>query len=275
MSERTGEPAAPSATEERGRFAGKVALVTGASGGVGRAVACRLAAEGATAGLVGRNAGALRETAGMIEQAGGRALPIVADLGAGPDVERAVAELASAYGRLDLLAHVAGVFRAGPLTDLPEEDWDLLFAANVKSCFLLGRHAVPLMRATGGGAIVNVSSVFAFAAGKGSAAYAAAKAAVIALTKMMALDHIGEGIRVNCVAPGSMRTPLLEEAVAGLPDPEEALSRIGRLHPLGRLVDPAEAASLILYLLSEEARAIVGSCFVIDGGRLAQLGSAS
>ncbi|MFB9831508.1 SDR family NAD(P)-dependent oxidoreductase [Actinoallomurus acaciae] len=257
------------------RFNGKVALVTGASGGVGRAIAYGLAAEGAAVGVVGRDTGALRETVSMVERAGGRALPIEADIGVGSDVEHAVAELVTSYGRLDLLAHAAGVFRTGAVTDLPEEQWDLLFTTNVKSCFLLGRHAIPHMRAAGGGAIVNVSSVFAFAAGPGSAGYAASKAAVVALTKMMALDHIADGIRVNCVAPGSMRTPLLENAVAGHDDPEEALAGIGRLHPLGRLIDPTETASLVLYLLSDDARAVVGSCFTIDGGRLAKLGSAT
>lgn len=256
------------------RFDHKVALVTGASGGVGRAIARGLAVEGAAVGLIGRNTGALRETAAMIERDGGKALPIEADIGVGSDVERSVAELVAAYGRLDLVAHAAGVLRLGPATDMPEQDWDLLFRTNVKSCFLLGKHAVPHMRAAGGGAIVNVSSVFAFAAGPGSAGYAASKAAVLALTKMMALDHIADRIRINCVAPGSMRTPMLENAVAGLDDPEGALAGIGRLHPLGRLIEPAETASLVLYLLSDEAKAIIGSCFTIDGGRLAKLGAA-
>jgi NAD(P)-dependent dehydrogenase (short-subunit alcohol dehydrogenase family) len=259
------------------RFDGKVALVTGASAGLGRAIAVRLAAEGAAVGLVGRDREALAAATATIEGAGGVALPLVGDLRRDADVAGFVAALRERHGSLDLLAHAAGALRLGPLTELREDDWDLIFETNVKSCFLLARHAVPAMREAGGGAIVNVSSVFGAAASPGAAAYAASKAAVDALTRTMALDHIGEGIRVNCVAPGSMRTEMLERAAAerSPEDPEAALAAIGAMHPSGRLIATAEVASLVLYLLSDEAGAIVGTTYTIDGGRLAKLGTAA
>ena len=258
------------------RFDGKVGLVTGASSGLGKMVATALAAEGAAVGALGRDRSALAETVSAIEAQGGRALALTGDLRAATDVEAAVAATVDAYGGLDLVAHAAGVLREGSSTELSEADWDLQFDTNVKSCFLLAKHAVPAMRARGGGAIVNVASVYAYAAVRGSASYAASKAAVVAFTQIAALDHVGDGIRINAVAPGTMRTPMLE-AIArerSPDDPEAELAATGRRHPIRRLVEPAEVADLVLYLLSDAASAIVGTCVTIDGGRQAQLGSA-
>ncbi|WP_283136514.1 SDR family NAD(P)-dependent oxidoreductase [Rhizohabitans arisaemae] len=258
------------------RFTGRTALVTGASRGLGRVVAHALAAEGAAVGVFGRSRDRVEETVAAIEREGGRALALVGDLRVDDDVRDCVARLAEGFGGPDLLAHTAGVLRFGSLPELAEDDWDLLFDTNVKSCFRLARHVVPAMRARGGGAIVHVSSVFAQAANPGAAAYAASKAAMDALTKIMALDHIGEGIRINGVAPGSMRTPMLEATAAEQSpgDPEAMLRAVGALHPLGRLIEPEEVARLVLYLLSDDAASIVGETCVIDGGRLAQIGVA-
>jgi meso-butanediol dehydrogenase/(S,S)-butanediol dehydrogenase/diacetyl reductase len=259
------------------RFADRVALVTGASSGVGEAVALRLAREGATVALLARGRDGLGRVAARIAAGGGRALCVPADVARDSDVARAVAQTVAEAGGLDLLAHAAGVYRTGSAVELPEADWDLMMGVNVKSAFLLAKHAVPAMRARGGGAIVNVASVHALAADAGSAPYAASKAALVALTRTMALDHVAEGVRINCVAPGTMRTPMVVEAVeAHAPDPvaaEAVYATIARLHPLGRMVEATEVAELVLFLLSDAAAAIVGTCCPIDGGRSAKLGA--
>lgn len=260
-----------------GRFEHRIALVTGASSGVGRATAIRLAEEGAAVALVGRDAERLGDVEAEVGRSGGRALAIIANAASNADVESAVAHTVDQLGGLDLLANVAGSWCPGRVTELSEDDWDRAFDTNTKACFLTAKHAIPAMRARGGGAIVNVSSVYAQAADPGSPAYSASKAAVVALTRVMALDHVADGIRVNCVAPGGMDTPMLHEiAKAREPeDPESVLAAAGRLHPIGRLVVAAEVASLVCFLLSDEAAAMVGTCCVIDGGRLAKLGTAS
>lgn len=257
------------------RFADKVALVTGGSSGVGRAVALALAREGAAVALVGRSRAPLDAVAAEIEQAGGRALAIPGDVRADADVRAAVEQSVATFGGLDLLVPAAGVLRLGALPDLPEDDWDLLFDTNVKSCFLLARHAVPAMRARGGGAIVTVSSAYALAADPGGAAYGASKAAVIALTSTMALDHAREGIRVNSVVPGGMRTPMLAEVARqiGLSDPEALFAAAAERNPIGRMVEPAEVVQLVLYLLSDAAGALTGAAYTVDGGLLARLAS--
>jgi NAD(P)-dependent dehydrogenase (short-subunit alcohol dehydrogenase family) len=254
-----------------GGLAGKVALVTGASRGLGRHTVRALVAEGASVCAVGRDEEALGQTVAL---SGPSASAVVADVRYARDVERAVNAVVHRFGGLDLLVNAAGVLRHGTLVQMSEQEWDLLFDTNVKGCFLTTKYAVPALRARGGGAIVNVSSVYAFAAATGTAGYAASKAAMVALTKTSALDHIGEGIRVNGVAPGSMETPMLLESLRRrAPSEVEALVEAsGHLHPIGRLLDPAEVTDLILFLLSDAASGIVGCTYAIDGGRLAKLG---
>jgi NAD(P)-dependent dehydrogenase (short-subunit alcohol dehydrogenase family) len=257
------------------RFEGRSALVTGASRGLGREIALALVREGAAVCVVGRDESALRETASLGTNAGGQAIVAVADVTRDADVQRAVATAAEALGGLDFLVNAAGVLRTGSLTDFSEEDWDALFDTNAKGCFLTMKHMIPVLRARGGGAIVNVSSVFAFAADRGSSAYSASKAALVALTQTAALDHIAENIRINGVAPGTMPTPMIQQIAskASPGNPQPILDSIDKLHPLGRMIDPSEVAELVLFLLSDAAAPIVGCSFVIDGGRLAKLGS--
>ena len=254
-------------------FHGKVALVTGASSGLGLEVARTLAERGAQVACVARDRAALEAA---VAPCGARALAVPADVAVAADVRRAVAAAVDGFGGLDLLVNAAGVVRRGPLDRFDEADWDLLFATNVKGCFLTLQHAVPAMRARGGGAVVNVTSVFAHAANGGAAAYAASKAAVTALTRTAALDHIGDGIRINAVAPGSMPTPMVHESAAALApgDPAAQLAAAARAHPLGRFVEPREVAEVVLFLLSDAAAAVVGCAYVVDGGRLAKLGTA-
>lgn len=251
-------------------------MVTGASSGVGRAVALALAREGAAVAVLGRRARELEQTVARIRGEGGKAMAVVADVSSASDVEHAVREARNALGPVDLVVNAAGTLRLGTIAEMAETDWDLLFDTNVKGIFLICREVIPQMQIRGGGAVVNISSVFAFAAGKGAAAYAASKAAVVALTKTMALDHIEAGIRINGVAPGAVATQMLANlAQSARPDdPQSVLEEMARLQPIRRLIEPEEISSMALYLLSDDASAIVGSTIIMDGGRLAQLGAA-
>lgn len=255
------------------RFAGRRALVTGAGSGVGRSVALALAAEGAAVALVGRGFEPLEAVAAEIEAAGGTAAPQSADVASADQVSGAVDAAAAALGGLDLLVNAAGALRYGTILTISEEDWDATFDTNVKGCFLTCRAALPHLR-DGGGAVVNVASVVGLASSPNMAAYASSKAAVISLTKSMALDHIGAGVRINAVAPGSIDTPMLRGAIEGLVpgSPDWVIEAAGKLHPNGRLVGTDEVTELILFLLSDAAQAVVGAVIPIDGGRSAKLG---
>lgn len=258
------------------RLADKVAIVTGAGSGVGRATAIALAEQGVAVALLGRRIDALEDTAREVAAVVGKSMCVTADVSDAARVEKAVAQVVARFGRIDLLVNAAGVLALGPVTGLAEQDWDRMFDVNAKGCFLTARAVIPIMRRSNGGAIVNVASVFAHASSKGAAAYAASKAAVVALTQAMALDHIDEGIRINAVAPGSMDTPMLRAVArtAAPANPDSVLQAVARLHPTRRLVATAEVANSIVFLLSDAARSIVGATLVVDGGRSAKLGSA-
>jgi len=257
------------------RFAGEVALVTGAAAGIGREVALALGAEGAAVAAFDRDREGLAAVVAEVEGGPGRAIAIGGDAGDGESVAVAVATAIGELGDLSLLANVAGILRSGDVVETDEETWDLVLATNLKSQYLFAKHAIPAMRRRGGGAIVNVTSILAFATLGASAAYSASKGGIVALTAAMAVDHAGDGIRVNCVAPGSVRTEMLRTAVAQhFPaDPDAALERIAALEPLGRLVEPEDVARLVVFLLSEEAGAISGGCHRVDGALLSRLGA--
>ncbi|MEU7404112.1 MULTISPECIES: SDR family NAD(P)-dependent oxidoreductase [unclassified Streptomyces] len=251
------------------RFTDRTALVTGAGSGIGRAVALALAAEGAHVVVAGRAREPLDATAALIEEAGGKALAVAADVTRPADVEALVTAAAEHFGSLDVAVNNAGVFRGGvPLAELSVEDWHTQLDINVTGMFLALRAEVRHMRAQpGGGTIVNIASTFgAHKRSPGATAYAASKAAVSALTRGAALDHIGDGVRVNAVSPGATATSM------SLRPGETEAGRAERMReetPLGRVSAVAEVAAAVLYLASDDSASVVGTDLVVDGGQTA------
>ncbi len=252
------------------RLAGRRALVTGAGSGIGRAVALRLAAEGAAVALSSRRVAPLEETASMCA---GRSVVVPGDLTDEAAVAQAVEQAAAGLGGLDVVVNCAGTIRRGKLVhELPAATFDEQLADNVRSVFLVTRAALSHLRAgtgTGDGdgdgdrAIVNVASTLAHTPGRGVAAYAASKGAVVAFTRALAHEYAAEGIRANCVCPATVRTPM---ASADRPDFEAVSAELEALYPLGRLGEPEDVAGAVAYLASADARWVTGSVLDVDGG---------
>jgi NAD(P)-dependent dehydrogenase (short-subunit alcohol dehydrogenase family) len=245
------------------RLTDKVALITGAGSGIGRACALAFAREGARVALVGRTRAKLDQVAG---EAGAAAFVCPADISKPADVERAVTQTIAHFGELDVLVNSAATLIAGTATSHTEAEWDATFDANVKGLWLLSRASLPYLRAAGGGSIINVSSVIGLVGARNRLAYSASKGAVTLLTKSMALDHAAENIRVNCICPGIVETELVSEFITKAPDPEAARKQRVGLHPLGRFGNPEEIAYLAVYLASDESAWVTGAAFPIDGG---------
>lgn len=254
-------------------FAGKVALVTGTSG-IGRASARRLAAGGARVLALGIDPAMNAEFDGLARAEGLNMAAHLCDVAEDAQVAHAVAECVALHGRLDIIVNAAAVHPYGTVTTTDAATWARCMAVNVGSIHLTGRHGIPHMPR--GGAVVNLSSVQGQACQQNVAAYVASKGAIHALTRAMALDHAGAGIRVNSISPGSVRTPILSLAARtyggeGVSE-DEAFARFGAAHPLGRIGEPEEVAELVAYLVSDKAGFITGSDFRIDGGLLAGIG---
>lgn len=244
------------------RFEGKVALVTGGGSGIAQAVCLRFAADGASVAVADIDRDAAAETVAAIAEQGGTATALEGDVTVAADAERIVAETVAAFGRLDILANVVGgSLPQYSVADLPEEEWRQLLDWNLTSVFLMSKYALPRIAEAGGGAIVNVSSGSGVSGQPLNPGYVAAKGGVIALTKGMALDHAAQNIRVNCVAPGPVLTPLMRRNRT----PEE-IEGFGRLNPLGRVGLPEELADAITYLASDQASFITGQTVNVDGG---------
>lgn len=251
------------------RFKDKVVLITGGTSGIGRATALHFAREGAKVAVAGRDEGRGQGVVDEIEKAGAIALFLQCDVCLADDCRRAVDETVRAFGRLDVLFNNAGVYLANTVVDCTEEEWDLTVDTGLKGTYLMSKFAIPVMIAQGGGAIVNNASGWGLVGGDQAAAYCAAKGGVVVLTKAMAIDHARQGIRVNCVCPGDVDTPMLPEDAQRRGLAWEAYLAGAAQRPMGRIGRPEEVARAVLFLASEEASFITGAALPVDGGGVA------
>jgi NAD(P)-dependent dehydrogenase (short-subunit alcohol dehydrogenase family) len=250
------------------RLEGKVAIVTGAGTGIGRAIAVSLAQEGAMVALIGRRKNKLEDAAAEIHAkvTGAQAIAVVCDITKSADTKDAAAQVEKAFGKLNVLVNNAGALSVSTIETISEEEWDSLIATNLKGPFLMSRAVLPAMRRAGGGSIVNIGSVLGLVAVKDRAAYCASKGGVTLLTKSMALDHAKDKIRVNCICPSVVETDL----VRNLWDSSEAgrLAKEARIAtiPAGRFGQPKDIAGLAVFLASEESSWMTGTAIPVDGG---------
>lgn len=243
------------------RFTGKVAFVTGAASGIGRAAAVAFAAEGAHVAILDRSEDALQQTAEAVRSAGGEVLAIACDVSSPDQVKSAVARTVGAFGRLDIAFNNAGVEnKAAPVHEIDLAEWDRILSINLRGTFTCMKHELAQMVAQGSGVVINTSSGAGIRGVAGGAAYAASKHAIIGLTRSAALDYAKLNIRVNAVLPGNIETPMMDRFTGG--DIQKAID----LEPVGRLGKPEEIAEAVLWMASDLGGFVTGAATAVDGG---------
>jgi meso-butanediol dehydrogenase/(S,S)-butanediol dehydrogenase/diacetyl reductase len=248
------------------RLTGKVALVTGAGAGIGQATAELFAREGASVVVVDLNAQTAQQTVENIMKAGGKAIVAQADVSDEAAVQNMFAQTTQAFGKLNIVFNNAGIVKQGPVEASTLEDWNAQIATTLTSVFLGCKYALPLLRAQGGGVIINMASVAGQMGIKDRAIYSAAKGGVIGLTRAVALDHAAEQIRCVYLSPATIETPSLRDRIETSPDPVAARKAFEARQPIGRLGRPQDVAYAALYLASDESTFVTGSGLIVDGG---------
>jgi len=248
---------------------GRVAVISGAGSGIGFATAVRLAEFGAAIVLLDIDKTLGDRAAVSIAARGGRSLSISCDVRSDADCRRAVGEAVRECGRIDILFNNAGVTVRKNTVDLKEKEWDLMLDVMLKGTYLLSHHVIPHMIAAGGGSIINMGSGWALKGGPDAVAYCAAKGGILNMTKAMAIDHGPQGIRVNCVCPGDVDTPLLRSECAQLGQDEAAFMAEAARRPLGRIGTPEDVANAVLFFACDLSKWVTGAFLVVDGGGIA------
>jgi NAD(P)-dependent dehydrogenase (short-subunit alcohol dehydrogenase family) len=248
------------------RLRGKRAIVTGAGSGIGRAIALRFAEEGARVVISDLDGDA---AASVASETGGANVEIVVrrtDVTDSSEVEALVETAVEEWDGLDVMVNNAGIGVAGTTTDTSEENYERVMDVCLRGTFLGMKYAIPAIRDSGGGSVINLSSVAALVGIADRAVYSAAKGAILAITRAAAIDHVEEGVRINCIAPGTVDTPWVGRITAGYEDPEEARRNMQARQPHGRFVAPEEIAAMATYLASDESGSVIGACMIVDGG---------
>jgi NAD(P)-dependent dehydrogenase (short-subunit alcohol dehydrogenase family) len=245
---------------------GKTALVTGAASGIGRGIASRLAEFGAAVALLDIDEKKGLKAASKITARGGKARFVRCDVRSDADCRRAADEAVREFGRIDILCNNAGVAIRKNVVDLKEEEWDLALDVMLKGAYLLSRHVIPIMVRGGGGSIINTGSGWSLKGGPNAASYCAAKGGILNLTRAMALDHGKDGIRVNCVCPGDIDTPMLRGECVQLGEDMEAFMKEAAARPIARVGTPEDVANAVLFFASDLSKWVTGAHLVVDGG---------
>ncbi len=248
------------------RLSEKVTIITGAGSGIGRATALRFAHEGASVMVVDKIAERARTVAEEIQVKGGKSQAFTADVSKSPEVQMLMAATLKTFGRIDILVNNAGYGIAGSVVDTAEDDWDALMSVNVKGVFLCCKYAIPTMIEQGHGVIINTASAVSVVGIANRAAYVASKGAVAALTRALAMDHVTDNIRVNCLGVGTVDSPYYTKLMAESDDAEGLMAGLKQRQLLGRLGSPEEIAAAMVFLASDEASFCVGSTLFVDGG---------